>query len=169
MEMMEFHVVIPQPCPKSFAIIACLTNLHYLDWNARRILFVVSTKYGRSYETIKSSLGDLDGAAPFIDWEGHKTEAFSSPFSFVRHFAICAISFHDWNNDSLTLMQKFRGGTFWELVGPDLIPREGDSVHWKEEKIETIDGVLEIGHMSFDNEAVSEQCKPTSLLLLILG
>ena len=169
MEMMEFHVVIPQPCPKSFAIIACLTNLHYLDWNARRILFVVSTKYGRSYETIKSSLGDLDRATPFIDQEGHKTEAFSSPFSFIRHFTIYAISFHDQNNDSLTLIQKFRGRTFQELVGPNLIPQEGDSIHQKEEKIETIDGVLEIGYISFNNKAVSEQYKPTSLLLLILG
>jgi hypothetical protein len=44
---------------------------------------------------------------------------------------------------------------FWDILGPDHRPREGDGVHWKEEKIENLDRVLEIGRIRFDIEDVS--------------
>lgn len=54
---------------------------------------------------------------------------------------------------------KVRSASYWELIGPDLIPREGDSVGWTEEKIRGIDGILEIGMTTYDDEAISQRCK----------
>lgn len=129
-----------------------------LDPYRWRIIFIVSVKFGRSYDATKTALAELDDVAPFIDWEGNKFDVLPEPSSFVRHFAICAISLEDWNKEGLTLMKKFRSGTFWEIVGADPRPGEGDGVHWKEEKIENIDGVLEIGRIKFDIVDVSKHC-----------
>lgn len=54
---------------------------------------------------------------------------------------------------------KFRSATFWELIGPNLEPGEGEAVGWNDEKIESIDGVLKLGLTTYSNDAISESCK----------
>lgn len=93
--------------------------LYSLDSYRWRIVFIVSVKFGRSYDATKTALAELDDLAPFIDWEGIKLDMLPEPSSFVRHFAICAIPLEDWNKEGLTLTSKFCSGIFWEFVGPD--------------------------------------------------
>lgn len=56
---------------------------------------------------------------------------------------------------TVTLSQKFRFATFFELVGPILRPLEGVDVRWNEEKIQSIDGILEVGLATYDDDSIS--------------
>lgn len=59
------------------------------------------------------------------------------------------------------LLQKFQHGSFFELVGPNITDEEGGGVCWGEEKVRGIDGIVEIGLVTYDNEAIIESCKST--------
>jgi hypothetical protein len=61
-------------------------------------------------------------------------------------------------DEGITLRGKFREATYWELVGPNLIPGEGDAAGWVDEKIVCIDGLLKVGVTSYSNEVVSAHC-----------
>lgn len=106
-------------------------------------------------------MGGLDEVNPpnFIDWENNKIDELPEPNSFVRHFAVCLVPLEIWNDVTMRLSQKIHHGSFFELVGPILRPLEGDGVRWGEEKLRAIDGMLEIGLVTYDDEAVSQQCK----------
>ncbi|CZR69584.1 uncharacterized protein PAC_19484 [Phialocephala subalpina] len=123
----------------------------------KRILFIVSIHSGRSYDAIKTAVGERDDEPAFIDWESNKIDSLEKPSSFVRHFAVCLVPLDIWNDPTKTLLQKFQNGTYWELIGPELIPVKGNGVGWKAQKIQNIDGVLEVGLTTYDDETISQQ------------
>ncbi|GLA03019.1 hypothetical protein AnigIFM60653_002592 [Aspergillus niger] len=56
----------------------------------------------------------------------------------------------------MNLLQKFEHGSFFGLVGPDMTDKEGGGVCWEEEKVRSIDGIEEVGLVTYDNEAIIE-------------
>jgi hypothetical protein len=57
-----------------------------------------------------------------IDWESKETEGQPEPKCFIRHFVICLLPESVWDDEGRTLREKFRKATFWELVGPSVVP-----------------------------------------------
>ncbi|GKZ21692.1 hypothetical protein AbraIFM66951_002355 [Aspergillus brasiliensis] len=62
-----------------------------------------------------------------------------------------------WKDETTEMLQKFQHGSFFELTGPNMVDKEGDAVCWGEKKVRSIDGIVEIGLVSYDNETLSER------------
>lgn len=77
----------------------------------------------------------------------------------MRHFAVCLVPEAVWMDGTTDLLQKFQHGSFFELVCPNITDEEGGGVCWGKEKIRSIDGIVEIGLVTYDNEAIIELCK----------
>jgi hypothetical protein len=122
----------------------------------------VSLPYGRSYDAMKAEI-TVDLSKPvFVNWQGNKKSdipPLSELKTSVRHFALCIVPLEAWDDPTKSLVQKFAHGRFWELIGPDLRPREGECVSWKPDQVERIDAMLEVGVVSHSDDYISEQCK----------
>jgi hypothetical protein len=107
-------------------------------------------------------VGEQNPSRPSINWDSNDKTLFP-PIqklpSFIRHFAVCLIPLDVWDDPTKSLIQRFQNGTYWELIGPDPVPREGDCVGWTEEKIRHIDAIEDIGVTAFGNFVVSEDGK----------
>ncbi|PYH37067.1 uncharacterized protein BO87DRAFT_404749 [Aspergillus neoniger CBS 115656] len=103
----------------------------------KRVVLVVTVKSGRSYKAIKDAIG-IEGDFPRNYRNRNQTESLPEPPGFMRHFA------------------KVQHGSFFELVGPNITDEKGGGVCWGEEKIRSIDGIVEIGLVTYDNEAIME-------------
>ncbi|KAL2013373.1 hypothetical protein VTN00DRAFT_898 [Thermoascus crustaceus] len=125
----------------------------------KRILFIVSLPYGRSYEALKASFVEEGPSTPSIDWDGNQTDNIPDDLCEInvrRHFAVCLIPIDIWTDPTYSLVRKFQAGRYWELIGPELIPKEGDCVCWDEQKIRHVDSVFEVGITTFSDGAISE-------------
>jgi hypothetical protein len=105
---------------------------------------------------MKTALGDDKPA--FISWESNKSDSLQERCRFVRHFAICLVQLDIWNDPMKPLFKGSKTGLTGSSLGPDLIPLESSGVSWKEDGIQNIDGVLELGLTTYDDEAISQQC-----------
>ncbi|OJZ82328.1 hypothetical protein ASPFODRAFT_222127 [Aspergillus luchuensis CBS 106.47] len=97
----------------------------------KRFVLVVTVKSRRSYKAIKDAIG-LESNYPRNYRNRNQTGSLPEPPGFMRHFAVCL------------------------LVGPNITDEEGGGVCWGEEKIRSIDGIVEIGLVTYDNEAINE-------------
>ncbi|KAF2179723.1 hypothetical protein K469DRAFT_693839 [Zopfia rhizophila CBS 207.26] len=126
----------------------------------KKAVLLVSLPYGRSYSAMKSALGLQPPDPPFIDWQSNQKSNIPSLISLrtsIRHFALCIVPLEAWDDPTKSLSQKFHNGKFWELVGPDVRLKEGECVSWNVEKIESVNGIVEVGVVSHSDEYVSEQ------------
>jgi hypothetical protein len=131
------------------------------EW-LNRILFIISLRYGPPYDAIKNIVGESQRHRPVIDWNDSNIRAIPSTMelsTFVRHFAVCLMPKDVYEDDTKPLMKKFQDCTYWELLGLDLVPNEGDCIGWSREKICKIDSILEIGMTTFSNDTISRGCK----------
>ncbi|GLB01961.1 hypothetical protein AtubIFM57258_000372 [Aspergillus tubingensis] len=121
----------------------------------KRVVLVVTVKSGRSYKAIKDAIG-IEGDFPRNYRNRNQTESLPEPPGFMRHFAVCLVPEAVWMDGTTDLLQKFQHGSFFELVGPNITDEEGGGVCWGEEKVRNIDGIVEIGLVTYDNDAVIE-------------
>lgn len=131
------------------------------DWERERLVFIVSLHSGYTYAAIKIALSGRDDPHMFVNWncDNNSVEDLPAPAYFVRHFAVCLIPLHDWNDHTMSLLQKFEHATYWELPCPHPVSGPCEGVSWSADKIRSIDGMKRLGHTTYDNEAISEQCK----------
>ena len=111
---------------------------------------------------MQSALGLDPKTSPSIDWQSNdktRIPSLVSPRTSIRHFALCIVPVEVWNDPTRSLRQKFQRAKFWELLGPNTGPEKGECVTWNLEKIESIDGMIEIGVVSHSDDYVSEQCE----------
>ncbi|GKZ58613.1 hypothetical protein AnigIFM49718_004440 [Aspergillus niger] len=123
-------------------------------------------KSSRSYKAIKDALG-IDNDSPIFTRACSQTESLPPPPSFMRHFAVCLVPQAIWVDETMNLLQKFEHGSFFELVGPDMTDKEGGGVCWEEEKVRSIDGIEEVGLVTYDNEAIIESYESHTLAFKI--
>ncbi|GJP93190.1 hypothetical protein AnigIFM63604_009574 [Aspergillus niger] len=121
----------------------------------KRVVLIVTVKSGRSYKAIKDALG-IDNDSPVFTRACSQTESLPPPPSFMRHFAVFLVPQAIWVDETMNLLQKFEHGSYFELVGPDMTDKEGGGVCWREEKVRSIDGIEEVGLVTYDNEAIIE-------------
>lgn len=98
---------------------------------------------------------------PLVNWASNDKgllPPLKSLRTSIRHFAICLIPLDAWDDPTKCLLQKFTYGTFWELIGPDMVAREGEGFNWKADQIRMIDSVAEIGVVPYSDVIVSESC-----------
>ncbi|OJJ69489.1 hypothetical protein ASPBRDRAFT_76971 [Aspergillus brasiliensis CBS 101740] len=126
---------------------------HERDDQARSI---VTIRSGRSYEAIKDAIG-IDNDSPLTEWYRKQSESLPTPLRFIRHYAVCLVPEATWTDETTELLHKFQHGSFFELTGPNMVDKEGDAVCWGEEKVRSIDGIVEIGLVSYDSETISER------------
>ncbi|PWY74838.1 hypothetical protein BO83DRAFT_407726 [Aspergillus eucalypticola CBS 122712] len=121
----------------------------------KRVVLVVTVKSGRSYKAIKDAIG-IESDSPWNYRNRNQTGSLPEPPGFMRHFAVCLVPEAVWMDGTTDLLQKFQRGSFFELVGPNITDEEGGGVCLGEEKIRSIDGIVEIGLVTYDNEAITE-------------
>ncbi|RAH63630.1 hypothetical protein BO85DRAFT_455600 [Aspergillus piperis CBS 112811] len=121
----------------------------------KRFVLVVTVKSGRSYKAIKDAIG-IESDFPRNYRNRNQTESLPEPPGFMRHFAVCLVPEAVWIDGTTNLLQKFQHGSFFELAGPNITDEEGGGVCWGEEKVRSIDGIVEIGLVTYDNEAIIE-------------
>ncbi|PYH69199.1 uncharacterized protein BO88DRAFT_425548 [Aspergillus vadensis CBS 113365] len=121
----------------------------------KRVVLVVTVKSGRSYKAIKEAIG-IDSDSPRMYRNRSENGSLPEPPGFMRHFAVCLVPEAVWMDGTTDLLQKFQHGSFFELVGPNVTDEEGGGVCWGEEKVRSIDGIVEIGLVTYDNEAIIE-------------
>lgn len=126
----------------------------------------MTVKSGRSYKAIKDALG-IDNDSPVFTRACSQTESLPPPPSFMRHFAVFLVPQAIWVDETMNLLQKFEHGSYFELVGPDMTDKEGGGVCWREEKVRSIDGIEEVGLVTYDNEAIIESCESHTLAFKI--
>ncbi|GKZ83010.1 hypothetical protein AnigIFM56816_007836 [Aspergillus niger] len=124
----------------------------------KRVVLIVTVKSGRSYKA------GIDNDSPVFTRACSQTESLPPPPSFMRHFAVCLVPQAIWVDETMNLLQKFEHGSFFELVGPDMTDKEGGGVCWEEEKLRSIDGIEEVGLVTYDNEAIIESCESHPLV-----
>jgi uncharacterized membrane protein len=133
-----------------------------------RSLFVVSARYGRSYEAVRGRSGVAEDARR-INWDTREPiNKFPLASQFTRHFAVCFVSRDVWRRPGLAWREAFQSATFWELVGRGVSARERDAVRWSNQKIESIDGILYVGLTNRANSAISTECKSENLCLPLI-
>ncbi|KAL3482783.1 hypothetical protein BJX62DRAFT_245531 [Aspergillus germanicus] len=125
--------------------------------NEPRYLFVVSARHGRSYEAVRARSG-LDDDAPWINFNRTSPlHEFPMPSRFIRHYAVCLFPCGVYETPGLVWREGFRSATFWDLMGPGIIPGEEDGVRWTDRKIESIDGILYVGLTEASDEEISTE------------
>jgi len=92
----------------------------------KKVLLLVSLPYGRSYEAMKKAMFEPTPETSLVDWDSNdKTHLppLQSLATSIRHFAICLGPLGAWDDPTKSLIQKFQHGTYWELIGPNMILR----------------------------------------------
>src|SRR2546423_5955923 len=77
-----------------------------------RIVFLVTTPIGASFESIVRALGNKPPLNVPIDWTAYDDKALpriTSHVRFATHYALCLIDRKIWLDNSLTLLDKFKG------------------------------------------------------------
>ncbi|GKZ28201.1 hypothetical protein AbraIFM66950_000011 [Aspergillus brasiliensis] len=134
---------------------------HERDGQARnawckRVVLSVTIRSGRSCEAIKDAI-EIDNDSPLTERYRKQSESLPTPLRFIRHYAVCLVPETIWKDETTELLHRFPHGSFFEPTGPIMVDNDGDPVCWGEEKVRSIDGIVEIGLVSYDNETISER------------
>ncbi|KAF1952702.1 hypothetical protein CC80DRAFT_596489 [Byssothecium circinans] len=131
-----------------------------------RVALLVSTKSGPSHEavlrafTVSTPFDTLHRSnGPKIEWDSADAAVLHRPSgkaAFARSFSICLIPYYVWTEDTKTLLDRFSCGTYWEYLGEGK-HLAGDCLGWEEDRIKTIDSVLELGLCTYTNETISRE------------
>jgi len=140
-----------------------------------RIVFLVTTPMGKSFESIVRALGVTPPLGVPIDWTTCDDKALpriTSRVRFATHYALCLIDRKTWLDSSLTLLDKFKTAKFWDHPGDStgfassgsgqggLAQYENECRHWQTKSIMHIDSAQEIGETTASDEEISRR-KPT--------
>ncbi|RAK75316.1 uncharacterized protein BO72DRAFT_498247 [Aspergillus fijiensis CBS 313.89] len=91
-----------------------------LEENGPRIVLLVTTPIGGSFEYIRGAVGYDPKLYSPIEWSSHQNSSLpnlKSRLRFVTHYAMCVIETAVWENTDMTLLEKFRYTQFWEHPG----------------------------------------------------
>lgn len=129
-----------------------------------RVLFLVTTPLSKSLDWVLCQIDSATrvGTGPTEEVDWHDT---SSPvsiptikpdLSFTKHLALGVMDREDWDDPSLTNLQRLSRAYFWEHRGPSQEALQGGN--WKEEDICTIEAVQFLGCTEKSNETITKQC-----------
>ncbi|ORY18196.1 hypothetical protein BCR34DRAFT_596427 [Clohesyomyces aquaticus] len=129
-----------------------------------RVALLVSTRSGPSYEAVLQAFTvslsfDMLRHNSQIEWDSADATVLHRPSgkaAFARSFSVCLIPYYVWTDDTETLLDRFSCGTYWEYLGEGK-HLAGDCLGWGEDRIKTIDSVLELGLCTYTNEAISRE------------
>jgi hypothetical protein len=101
----------------------------------RRVLFLVTTPVSESLDWVLYKIDSATRESPLptqeVDWDDTSDPITSIPtikptLSFTRHLALGAMDKEDWDDTSLTNLQRFSKAYFWEHRGSSNEPRQGN-------------------------------------------
>lgn len=139
----------------------------------RRVVLLVTTPMGLSFELIARYTGFQAPQSPPIDWSSHENSALpnlASRLKFTTHYALCVIDCKIWESTSVSLLEKFREARFWDHPGdytmmtPSRSSRSNSSgipvslnacAIWSEEDIRYIDSGEVIGQTDMSNGEIT--------------
>lgn len=128
-------------------------------------MFLVTTPVSESLDWV---LHKIDSATrgntcptQEVDWHDTSSPISSIPtikshLSFTRHLTLGVMDQKDWDDPSLTNMQRFSKAYFWEHRGPWKEPRQGNS--WEGGDICKIEAIQFLGWTEKPNETITEKC-----------
>lgn len=147
-----------------------ITNL----WHpGRRVVLLVTTPIGRSFELIARVTGFRAPQNTSVDWSSHENSALphlASRLRFTTHYALCVIDSKIWESTSVSLLERFRGARFWEhpgdytMMAPSRSSQSNSSsipvslnacAIWSEEDIRNIDSGEVIGRTDMSNGEIT--------------
>ncbi|KAL6819045.1 hypothetical protein V8C40DRAFT_252331 [Trichoderma camerunense] len=139
----------------------------------RRVVLLVTTPMGLSFELIARYTGFQAPQSPPVDWSSHENSALpnlASRLKFTTHYALCVIDCKIWESTSVSLLEKFREARFWDhpgdytMMAPSRSSRSNSSgipvsvnacAIWSEEDIRHIDSGEVIGRTDMSNGEIT--------------
>ena len=128
-------------------------------------MFLVTTPVSESLDWVLYKIDSATRESPpptqEVDWDDTSDPITSistikPTLSFTRHLALGAMDKEDWDDTSLTNLQRFSKAYFWEHRGSSNEPRQGNG--WGEKEIRSIEAIQFLGWTEKPNEIITEEC-----------
>jgi hypothetical protein len=137
-------------------------------------VLLITTPVGKSFQSIVRAIGREPLPSPHVDWSSFENctlPDLKSRMKFTTHYALCVIDCDDWDDNDLSLLDKFRGARFWDHPGDKTMSASSQSSRsnssmgpadlnacmiWSDASISQIDSGEEIGRTDMSDDEITQ-------------